>query len=108
MRLSNTNRRVSRIQLVEEPLVPSVDAVLKNLLDHVKKAIFPKAITVWQSEFQSRDEVLWLLSVDKDVVGQSINADRGISLGFLRCGVIGSPDEGDNEALDSIEQLQTY
>jgi hypothetical protein len=70
-----TNRCVSGIQLVEETLVPGVDAVLQDLLNHIKKAIFTQALSIRQCEFQPGDEILWLLSVDEDIGGQAISTD---------------------------------
>jgi hypothetical protein len=80
---------------------------LQDLLNHIEKTIFTQALSIRQGELQPRDKVLWLLSVDKDIGGQAISTDRGVSLGLLRGGIIGSPDEGDDEALDSLEKLET-
>lgn len=71
----DTNRCVSGVQLVEETLVPGVDAVLQDLLNHIEQTIFTQALSIRQRELQPRDEVLWLLSVDKDIGGQAISTD---------------------------------
>ena len=92
---------VAGVQLIEEPLVPSIDAILQNLADALQKAVLAMAL-IREAELQFGDEVGRLVGVYEDIPGAGSGAGAG---GLLQSGVVGCLDEGDDETLDSVEEL---
>ncbi|CRK12882.1 hypothetical protein BN1723_009839 [Verticillium longisporum] len=102
---NDTDRRVGGVQLVQESLIPRVDAVLKDLLDEGHEAVLAETFAVWQGQLQPRDEFLRLERVDEDIGGQTIRIDRYLAVFFERRSIVGSSDVRDDQVPDGIEEL---
>lgn len=96
---------VARVQLVEETLVPSVDAVLQNIADDVEQAVL--ALTpVGQGQVELGGEVVWLVGVDEDVLRLARDMAGERASGPMSGGVIGRANIGDDELSNGLEELK--
>jgi cellobiose-specific phosphotransferase system component IIC len=55
------------IQLIKEALIPSIDTVLKNLLDNLQQPLLTLT-RIWQGKLESLSKLLWFLEVHQDII----------------------------------------
>lgn len=92
------------IKLVQETLVPGIDAVLEDLLNDGKQTLLTLTL-VGQRELDAVGYLLGLLEVDKNVILSSSCIGNNVTRSPLRSGIIGSLDKGYNKGTNSLDKL---
>lgn len=95
-----SHRSVAGVELVEEALVPRIDAVVENALNHGQQALGALALG-GQDEVELGDEVGGRGGLDEDAAAALGDGARGLFGG----GLVGGADKGDDELLDGVKEL---
>lgn len=87
-------------------MIPSIDTVFEKLLNCGKQSLFPSPISR-EFKFYKTDEFLGLMIFNKGGTGSSSRDGKSVSCWLCACVFISRLDEGDDEGLNSFEQLRS-
>ena len=101
---SQAYRSGGGIELVEETLVPGVDAILEDFLYSLEETIFATTL-VWERNVEERNELLRRMVLDEDAARTLALLLKTVTF-WLDCGIIVcSPNEGDDQIFHCSEKL---
>jgi hypothetical protein len=99
-----TYRICASIQFVQESLVPSVDTVFEHLFDSCKQPLF-SFTTSGELKVHQAQKFFGFMVFNKGGSGASSSDGKSVSCRLGACIFISGPNEGNNERLNSFEEL---
>jgi len=95
----------TRIQLIHKPLVPRIDTILEHIAHSLKQAFLATSLPAGQAQRHLPGEVLGLAGIDEGVADDPLLVGQQLTSGPGRDGLVGFPDEGDDEGFDGVDEL---